>query len=694
MKSGIYTLPFSAISFIAALCTAMPTAKACGPFFPDIPSPKFFTSAIDGTTSGDIDREENLRLWQQLTSAEIPLADIGQVLYADEHYDPESTPDNLFYAYIHNTNDREIEQFLRMAKEIERRRDEIASPWYYPEAHYKENGEFTDIIADCKAYRGSRLYDRYALQLVRAQFAARDYAGCVASFNERLGSLPASNLMKRMAMKYVAGCWSRLGDADKANEFFAKAGDFGSLAHHDAAAFMAARNPDCPELMAYIQTCSTDSARFCALRPVARRVLRDKKAANLGDWKFVLAYEAGEFHADYTTASRHIADALRSKFSSQDFRDHARAYRMKVDAALGRRATLLADLRWIEGKMDRLTPDASEWGRILQNIVYSHWVPTLWQQHDYATAILLCGYADNLIASRQRHTVWVSSHNRSYLVPETELLSIPLTEMRKSRKYYNSLDYSSPSFRLMNSLTSSQLIAVVRSMSTDTPLYRHLLTFARTDAPYLDELIGTIALREERYARAAEYLGRVPRQHLATLNVYKDGSLQVNPFCAFPGHWRDFDSIASPLRAKYHFACRMLHYRQIMRHGKTPDERGLARLKYAIARRNSFIGCWALTQYWHGCVTSLFMPSYDSGYHDLLDTFPALYDFEADGGHEAAQAIFDREVRAALAMLTTDAARAEAEYLLFHLRTIVARYPDTPTAHAVKSACDRWPHWL
>ena len=53
-------------------------------------------------------------------------------------------------------------------------------------------------------------------------------------------------------------------------------------------------------------------------------------------------------------------------------------------------------------------------------------------------------------------------------------------------------------------------------------------------------------------------------------------------------------------------------------------------------------------------------------------------DYETSAGNAATQSVFHREVKAAMAMLTTRAARAEAEYLLFYLKTIIARYPDTP----------------
>ncbi|MDY4943155.1 MAG: hypothetical protein SO082_08150 [Candidatus Limisoma sp.] len=689
MKSKNYTLPI--ISCLAAMLIATTTARACGPFFPCIPTPAFFTSPIKGCGVVEFERNENLRLWQQLTSPAIPTADIAEVLYTDN-----CSPGNRFSAYLRNTNDLEIEEFISTAKALEYRRSEVESPWYYPEHRCYENGEFDDIIKTCKVYGGTRLKDRYALQLVRALFAARKYAECVDSYDKYFRDFPESNLLKRMAMKYVAGCWARLGDTRKANRFFIHAGDFGSIINpdSDAVADMADYNPDNAELMSYIQSCSYDSARFCAVKPVAEKVLRGKKVRNRGDWEFYLAYEAGEFHSDYAKAARHIARALRSQFSSAEFREHARSYRMKVDGALGRRGKLLADLRWIESKIDILSPDARRWDAVLQHVIYANWVPTLWRQKDYATAILLCSYADNFLDSKQLHTGYLPSSffdNMGYLYSDTLFVSVPLNEIRKSTELLNPIDYCNASFRMMNSLESSQLIAAMRAFAADTPLYRHLKKYARIDAPYINELIGTLALREGLYSRAADYLARVPDNYLATLNVYKNGNLRCNPFCAFPGYWHDFDTISSPLRAKYLFARKMVGYEKQMSRGKTSDERGLARLKYAIGRYNSLVDCWGLTQYWRGCISTLFMPSFDEYGEDIMRGFPELF-YEND--RQAAEKIFDKEVRAARAMLTGDAARAEAEYMLANLKTIKRRYPGTPTAQMVKTSCDRWRLWF
>ena len=690
MKSTNYILPI--ISCLAAMLIASPAAEACGPYFPCIPTPYFFISPAIGSSIDELERSENLLLWQQLTSPEIPTDDIAEVLYTDY-----SSSGNLFRTYLRNTKDYEVEQFLSTAKELERQRREVESPWYYPEHRYQANGEFDDIIRTCKAYGGTRLKDRYALQLVRALFAARKYAECVESYDEYFRDFPDSNLLKRMAMKYVAGCWVRLGNIRYANLFFVGAGDFNSISGWpkvEAMYMMADKDPDNSEMMAYLQQCATDSARFCEAKQVAEFVLRGKKVRNRGDWEFYLAYEAGEFHSDYATAARHMARALLSQFSSPEFRENARTYRMKIDGALGRRGNLLADLRWIESKMDVLSPAAEGWNRVLQNIIYTSWVPTLWRQKDYATAILLCSYADNFLASKQLHTGYPPSSffdSMRYLCSDTLFVSVPLKEIRKSTKMLNPLDYCNASFRLMNSLESSQLIAAKRAIATDTPLYRHLKKYARVDAPYIDELIGTLALREGLYSRAADYFARVPDKYLATVNVYKNGNLRCNPFCAFPGYWHDFDTIGSPMRAKYTFARKMVGYQNRMRHGKTPDERGLARLKYAIGRYNSLVVCWGLTQYWRGCVTTLFMPSFDEYGAYIMRGFPELYD---RNDYYAAEQIFDKEVRAARAMLTGDAARAEAEYMLANLKTVKRRYPGTPTAQMVKTSCDRWRLWF
>lgn len=666
-------------------------AMACGPYNPIIPTPEFFSSTPNIKTKQNLEKQENLRLWQLLTSKAIPLKDIEDVVYRDSPdelyniycsiYRPKPNKGNLFYTFLDNKNDNEIVSFLYHAKCLERARAKINSPWYYPTS--KEEAGICDLRREInyfKRYKGKRLRDRYALQTVRALFASRQYGKCVEYYDSAFAVFPHSNLFKKMAMDYVAGCWARLGDTGKANRYFAATGNFSSLMTDNPAAYMAENNPDAIELLQYLQDCSSDSAALCSLKPIAEKVIKSRKAKCRGDWEFALAYIAGEYHNDYRTASRHIRKGLRSSFSSESLRNHAVAYRMKCDAANGVSAGLLSDLKWFEKKINLLAFDAKEWNRMLQNIVYIHWVPRLWKKKDYSTAILLCGYADNLLCSQQYYSQW-----EWYSLNDN-----PSPNVGYSYSQSNTNDYGCLSFQMMGSLQSSELIKVARQIKANTPLYKQLKKYARTDRDYIYELIGTIALREENYKRAMAYLSKVSDRYQKTLNVYC--YLQRDPFSVYPNR-KESDRYNNVVeQPKMAFASKMYRYQQTMKNGKTNDERGLARLRYAIGRRNSFEQCWALTQYWRGCA-GLFYPEIYEDY-ERVGGYEFLYNYVNSKKYEETEKLYQSECKKAMAMLRSDMAKAEAEYLFHNVRTVIKLYPDTPTARLIKTHCDRWRLWL
>lgn len=715
MKSTKYSPLLKLSSIVIIVFSVSFHANACGPYSPIIPTPKFFTSNWDGLLTKDFYKQENLRLWQKLTSERIPLNDIEQAVYKDDSktvndiifgYDESFSTDNLFYIYLKNTHDSELADFLRTAKELEKRRNEINSPWYYPSSRDSSDvtGDFQDIIDKCKNYTGTRIKDRYALQAVRALFASRCYDKCVAYFNEVFQEISDDNLFKRMAQGYVAGCWYRLGNVDMANEYFAQSGDFYSIKSDNPVAFMAEHNPDSPELLSYIQAISNDSAEFCAIKPVAENVLSKKKVNNRGDWEFALAYMYGEFYSDSHKASQYIRKALRHTFSSDDLHDHARAYRMKIDTENDDNSSLLSDLKWMESKIDILSPDAVEWNRMMQNIVYASLIPNLWNNKDYTTAILLCGYADNLLVSKQRHDEIETDYTCAFWGGATQTQTIE--EMRRSERFWNTQDYSSLSFQLMGSLSSGQLIDVKRGIASENKLVTYLKKYIRHDSDYFNELIGTLALREENYQRAVGYFANVSDEYLQAMNVYKGGYLNRNPFYAYPDRWSksgewewEAQTVNKPLqdsrRIKYRFAKRMLELQDQMKYGKTADIRGMARLKYAIGRRNSFEECWALTQYWRGDNIGLFEPRLDYWSNDYVKDYDALlYDYKYSVGHKKTEEIYQAEIKKALKMFRSEEAKAEAEYILGNLRTIVKYYGNTTTARHIKNSCDNWHSWL
>lgn len=684
MKSPHYT-PKALVSLLALTVAGIRTpATACGPFYDLIPTPLYFTS--DDAEESDLDlREENLLLWQAETSPSIPLADIREVVYEDDvwkfiGYNPAfpeycdiTARDNQFLTWIDNTRRYDIIDLLSTAKELEEYRQEANSPWYYPasENEIYRPEDLADIIENCENNKNSRLKERYALQGVRAYFASGQYDKCIRYYEENFAEVPDGNLLKRMAKGYAAGCWSRLGEQDRANEYFAEVGDLSSIRDADPVAYLARRNPDAPRLKRHILSNAGDTALLLGLRPIANDIIRGKKAANPGDWEFLLAYTSGHFRGDIADARRHIERAMRREFSSQSLRDHARAYRMAIDGDRGDRSRLIDDLRWIEEKIDPANPAAYEWSRLLQNIAYVHWLPTLLKKKDYATAVLICGYAEHLMGAKCRR---------------------------------DGPNYGGLTFQIMNSFPSERLATVKSRIEHGTPLYRFLSRYAWTGDDYLNELIGTVALREENYERAARYLAKVSPDYIKSLNTYS--YLNRDPFFNYPdrdvfnGNWEWATAPSDQMRLtlpesnnpKLDFAYKMARLGRLARTANDPDTRGLAALEYAIWRRNSFSDCWALTQYWIGWPGTRFEPSLDYG----EETFPPLrflYDFDEES-HKETQKRYKRDVDAALASLTSDEARARAHLLLNNPKTIILKYPLTTAAGFIRRSCDHWRDWL
>ena len=116
---------------------------------------------------------------------------------------------------------------------------------------------------------------------------------------------------------------------------------------------------------------------------------------------------------------------------------------------------------------------------------------------------------------------------------------------------------------------------------------------------------------------------------------------------------------------------------------------------YAIGRRNSFEECWALTQYWRGGCASIFVPDLQYWEDDFAQKcYAFLYDYEKTIGHKTTEKIYDKELKASLAMLTTDEAKAKAQLTLNNLKAIVKYYGDTSIGQYIKTSCDNWQSWL
>ncbi|MDE6041052.1 MAG: hypothetical protein K2F99_05690, partial [Muribaculaceae bacterium] len=116
-----------------------------------------------------------------------------------------------------------------------------------------------------------------------------------------------------------------------------------------------------------------------------------------------------------------------------------------------------------------------------------------------------------------------------------------------------------------------------------------------------------------------------------------------------------------------------------------------ARLLYAIVLHNSTGKCWELTRYSDGYVAHSFEPCLTYWNNDDNPDYSFLVNNEPSRTDEL---MFTAELAAARAMMTSDEARAEAEYYLGNLKSVIKFYPCTATASRIRTSCDNWRQWL
>ena len=676
-------------------------ALACGPFEERDYQPLFFHVSSDGLPCwARMQKEENLLLWQAYASGQIPVKEIEAVVYGNAYNDiifsgkakGQKAPANRFLAWMLADGTGQPLEFIRTAKEVEKKRKEQTSPWYYPESKVdREPGTdaaFEQLKKKCLSAKGTALHDRYGLQLVRCFFASGQYAKCDSVFSDWFAGIPDDNLMKRMANSYAAGCWARLGDRDRANRWFAARGEIASITGEDALQYMVKMNPSDPELMRYIQNKINNiywdgRTGFIAdkLLPLAYRVLDMADLKNRGDWEFLVAVIEGECNGDFSKARKLIRLALSHGLTTSEGANHARAYRMLVDGHFGDSTHLLDDLLWLETLMGDMDADGSHWDDRLRYVVYRHWFPALEAKGDKCLAMLLGNYTDHVY----RYMTSTAKAIKTVRMSETDL---------------NEYDYGSSSFEYMNEQTSDDLIAYKAYLGSASPLVAHLRDIGRNDDDFISEAIGTVSMRERNYARAAEWLRKVSDRYERTLNVYKLGYLKRDPFdfrtlelldscdeLAARTLGKDVAMLADTVHVKLNYAGRMLELEREMNGDPDPDKRAIAKIKYAWAFGNSAGRCWALTAYRKGY--------YDD---DLCRSFiPYIversYEYYDRLEHDA-DSIKRSMIDEALTQLVSDEAKAEAHYMLGNLKTIACRYASTETARKVRSRCDNWKDWL
>lgn len=630
----------------------------------------------------DAQSEENVRLWRSLTSTSIPDSMVVKGLYKinlDSLRIALSTGNtsNSFLKWIYDRKADDLSEFLLLAKELEELRQNRVSAWYYPsdksgfDEASNEKEKFLAIIDKCCNHKVGRLADRYALQAVRAYISLGEYQNCIDYFNRVLAKYPDQNLFKRMAMGYIAGCYARLGDIDKSDEMFARLGDFVSLSRNDRLEFMADRNPESDRFKTELNYCigygdSTDNMRYYRIADIA---LKSPKTVHRGDWLYLKAYLEKTYRDDTNAALRYVRQALASSFSMSQMREDARFFNICLTPFS---QNSLADIKWM---LDRR--DAAKWERHIPDFV---------ERKELTKALLLANYDTTPLTKRYGDCGkdWHTWANTGFQM----LLSCKADDIVR---YKQELDH--PTMAMTSVLK---------------PNIRH-------DADYLNEIIGTLYLREGNYRAAARYLSNVSFEYQRQMNVYAGEYLRYNPWDyyytkadAWDYPWDNYQwedpgqrpnvvkskvsYLSNQINAKLNFANEMARLENLIKSETDADKRSLARLRFAIGRYNSLNTCWALTQYWLGASNQCHYGGsceYTDANGDKVEFFIA-----APRELEGLDQWFENEVDDLFKEMKSPESIAEVHLTLRNYRTLAKHFPNTHAGQLIASQCDSWTDWL
>ncbi len=704
MKSIKFIL---AISFIAAI--AIPSAHACwDPIYPLNTYFMFrgydFDAEDSDSDSSKLELSEyekerlNCELWQQLTSSQIPFDDIKHIVYTmtlpeyEEFYsNPNYLGRNKFAIWIKESNDTEILDFLLLAKNVEFIRLEQNSRWYYPSVKNGVSSSLDEIVNKALANKSPRLRDRYLLQAIRALMSLNRYEECLTLWKDEISKLPNDNLMRRMVYEYVLGADIRTVFSKEAFEYCLKSGHIEYLR-------LATKNPQknsYTDIFELAYQHSPNSKRVEKLlhdfvrraepdffdqkhrltddhrktKSLALRIGADPKINNRALWYYAAAFIANlEEHFD--EASR-ILTLAENAPGTQFVKESIKILRMHIDArsltcndAYERR--LFTQLSWLDNKIrqDRKNDYYSNVPRYY-NYSYYYW-------NDMLRRILLDDVCPRMIAAgRTTRALQLANMAENRLIQLSKTIEVwsednmSIEAYRRSPNHRNEIDYRNYFFAMADSIGTDKFIEYHnRVRHPQSAFDRFLNDRGYTDSDYLNDISGTLCLRDMRYEEAERYLRDIKpsfANHLNTIQIY-------DPF-----NVKSRQKITGNF--KHRFAKEMVKLHNTISTTTDPNIKAKAMYSYANGLRNSFSLCWELTQYYQGG-------------NDTSDTLPRdrRYSPSSLAAIEQANNMLD----SAIDIATDDELKAQLLFNNLNYITVVKKYPHTHVARMMRGHCDSY----
>ena len=707
---------------------AVSSAKAC---WPDWYTPggyymyRVYDAAPDNTKVGGDYRgdTDNCRAWQALTSKEIPLRDIYEVVYEmsleefEAMYDQRKKHyDNAFAEWITKRDDEVIE-FLLLAKTNEYIRLKRNSRWYYPSMKVGGRMSLEEVAEKALTTQSKRLRDRYLLQGVRALFTLARYQECIDLWANEVSQLPADNLMRQLILSYIAGAEYHVGHAQQAIALFAEIGDINSmlycmgregeqLSKIDALFLVCEHNPHStyiPQaLQEYVRTLEPLGGyfdQFCdepagdnedldRLYSLSLNMAKKGPSNTQAMWYYTAAF-LSDLKGDPKTASKLLTQTTRIE-SSDYMRESIMVLRMYLDSKLSiydaaYEARFFEQLKWLDEKLaNDLTEEVRVvtsrgyklplcesyyyWNDMMRRILLAEVCPRMLAVGNTTRALQLANMASNRMLGFVDQQ---SSYYYDKADDEYKQTTLSMEEYRYSEKHYNGYDYRSHFFEMIDSVGLDAAIAYVNNVYAPKSAFdKFLNSRGYTTDDYLYDILGTQCLRHMRYREAVEYLGKVSKRYQYHHNVYtKYDPFVLDPYRHFSGNTSCYDDDDF----KYKFAREMHSLEQNISTVQDPNRKAQMMVRFATGVMNSFERCWGLTQYYAG--SSYYGQVCEK--RDWTEEPPALAARERS-----------RQLIELACSMATDEAAADIHYQLCNFKTIALQYPDTRKGQLVRGECD------
>ena len=419
--------------------------------------------------------------------------------------------------------DTDMTAYLGMLDQYVKISDDMCERWSYPtpEDLAARRRTLETIATQCGSYHG-RLRSQYALLFMRANMLLKRYAEN-RDYWERTASKLIPTVYREMMENIYANALLHLGQRTRANDIYARQGDWASLRWSvkdfcNLAGVTQIYNgePDAPTLPYLVQTFvnlyqDTDDYIDVEMRydsgfnidpndsvnawmvsredgdafiTLARRAIAERKTTTPCLWKSAIGAILC-LRSEYSQAARELAEAERMD-GTQRMKDNAHAMRLYAESFSAGDDALLESLQWL-AQMQKRYPDG-HFNRVEDRMRFISLAPRFKREGRFNLAAAIVGRPDLWTAASpdyMPYSYWSEYYDKfaSYQADTIAQYATWLIEGRKNA------------------------------------FEQYVTKYLSKNRSYFDDIIGTKYLAQGDFERALDYLNRVPLSFLGRQGI-------------------------------------------------------------------------------------------------------------------------------------------------------------------------------